>query len=117
MKEKIISNQTSLKWQDGKIISKGFGQIATSLMEDGTISLGAKGLYVYFACKTGAAEFCYPSNTSIMKALGIKSKNTLSDYKNELIGKGLLKVAERTYKSGQLTSNKYYPAKMIRYSE
>lgn len=114
MKKNNVENEQSIILVDGKILTKGFGQIPTSLMEDSTISLHAKALYVYLVCKTGAQDYCYPSKASIMKALGIKTKVTLRTYKDELVEKGLLKVEKRTYKSGQLTSNKYYPVKMTR---
>ena len=117
MKDNATGKKTNLKWQDGKILTKGYGQIATSFMDDDNITRDAKTLYVYLVCKTGSSEFCYPSNATIMKALGIKTKKSLSDYKYELTEKGLLRIEERKYKSGQLTSNKYFPAKMIRESE
>lgn len=92
--------------------TKGYGLVPTSVMEDGRISLGAKGLYAYFICKTGGGVSCFPSNQTIMGALGIKSKITLNNYKSELESAKYLRIEERTYKSGRIASNNYFPAKL-----
>ncbi len=47
-----------------------------------------------------------------MTDLGIKSKNSLRDYKDELIVKGLLRVEERKTIAGRKKSNFYLPTKM-----
>lgn len=112
MKSSVTKERPKFEMCDGKIVTKGYGYIATSVMDDETITRGAKILYVYLTCKAGISDSCYPSNTTIRESLGIKSKLTLRDYKDELIIKGLLKVEARAYKSGQNTSNYYFPTKM-----
>jgi len=114
MRAKALIQLPTLIKNNGKVVTKGYGQIATSIMEDKTITLGAKCLYVYLVCKAGVSDCCYPSNATIMEALGIKSKLTYRDYKDELIVKGLLRVEDRKYKSGRHASNNYYPTKMVR---
>jgi homoaconitase/3-isopropylmalate dehydratase large subunit len=113
MRKCILTARITIIKRDGKVVTKGYGNIASSVMENENITIGAKSLYAYLISKTGASESCYPSNATIMKSLGIKSRMTLSDYKIELVASGLLKVEERTFKSGRLTSNNYYPTKLI----
>lgn len=116
MRAMATKSMPKVEIKDGKVLTKGYGNIATSVIEDNTITRGAKLLYVYLVCKAGMFDHCYPKNSTIMESLGI-SRNTLRDYKDELIVKKLLSVEERTYKSGQKTSNNYYPTKMKRESE
>ena len=97
--------------KDGKISTKGYGIVATSVMDDETVSNNAKTLYVYLVCKSGGTNCCYPSNKTIMKALKM-SPVTLRKYKNELLVKGLVRIEERKQKSGRLTSNSYFPTKI-----
>src|SRR5690554_3046689 len=96
---------------EGFIATKGYGIVATSVMEDQDISYGAKSLYVYLLCKTGGGTKCFPSNKIILSSLGIKSNITLRKYKDELVLNGLLRIEERKYKSGRLASNFYFPTK------
>lgn len=117
MRAKATESTPLFVIKNGKVITKGYGYIATSVMDDYTITRGAKLLYVYLVCKAGVSDCCYPKISTIMKSMGIQSKITFRDYKDELIEKKLLIVEERTYKSGQKTSNYYYPAKMKRESE
>lgn len=109
--EYIIIEKEYIK--EGKVNSKGYGIVAASVMEDETVSTEAKALYSYLICKSGVANCCYPSNKTIMKALGM-SPVTLRKYKNELQFNGLLRVEERKQKSGRLTSNSYFPTKFQR---
>lgn len=103
----------NITFKNGMVETRGYGQVPTSVLEDGSLSRDAKALYTYLLCKTGASNFCYPSNETIMEALSIKTKNSLREYKNQLIDKQLLKVVERKFKSGRTTSNYYYPTKML----
>ena len=113
MRKSAAPEKLSLKKKDGKILTKGYGSIASSIMENEHITIGAKALYAYLISKSGASPSCYPSNATIMKSLGIKSKKTLCDYKFELEECGLLHIEVRKFKSGQLTSNKYFPTQMV----
>lgn len=103
--------ETELQFKNNHVVSKGYGVIATSIMEDETISKEAKVLYAYFVCKAGANPRCFPANKTIMQALGIKSKISLQKYKEELVAVGLLYIKERKTKAGRVTSNYYYPKK------
>lgn len=113
MRKSIATAKITLKINNGKVFSKGYGHIPSSVMENEYITIGAKALYAYLISKAGASKSCYPSNATIMKSLGIKSRITLNDYKIELEALGLLRIEERKYKSGQLTSNNYFPTQMI----
>jgi hypothetical protein len=113
MRKSATAENAELKIRGGKVLTKGYGSIASSVMENEHITIGAKSLYAYLISKSGASSSCYPKNTTIMKALGIKSKLTLRDYKLELEVCGLLRIEERKYKSGQLTSNNYFPTQMV----
>lgn len=113
MRKSVATAKITIKTRDGKVLTKGYGNIASSVMENEYITLGAKCLYAYFVSKAGASPSCFPSNATIMKALGIKSRKTLSDYKIELEALGLLTIEARTFKSKRLTSNNYYPVKML----
>jgi hypothetical protein len=113
MKLRIMQNKNVKQKKNTLLVeTKGYGIIANSVMEDEKISLGAKGLYAYLISKSGANDSCFPSNKTIMKCLGIKSKITLNKYKYELDENDYLIIEERKYKSGRITSNHYYPAKM-----
>ena len=105
--------ETKLQFSNNQAVSKGYGLIATSVIEEGSISKEAKILYTYFVCKAGANSHCFPANKTIMRALGIKSKISLQKYKEELIDAELLEIKERKTKSGRVTSNYYYPKKLI----
>lgn len=105
----IVRDKDYIK--DGYVLSKGYGIIPSSVMDDETLSKEAKILYTYLVCKSGGANCCYPSNKTIMKALGIQSIISLRKYKDELLFIGLLKIKERKQKSGRLTSNSYFPTK------
>jgi len=113
MRKNANAEDAKLKIKDGMVLTKGYGSVAISVMENEHITIGAKSLYAYLISKSGSSPNCYPSNATIMKALGIKSRITLSDYKFELATCGLLHIIERKYKSGQLTSNYYFPTKMV----
>jgi hypothetical protein len=112
MRKSVFTAKRTLQFKDKQVLSKGYGYIASSVMESEEVTVGAKCLYAYFISKTGVSEFCYPSNKTIMKSLGIKNKSTLNNYKIELEAHGLLRIEERKYKSGRVASNRYYPAKL-----
>ena len=97
----------------GKIVGKGYGYISNIVMESNELSKEAKCLYAYLISKAGVNNNCCPSNSTIMKHLGIKSKISLNKYKDELVFNGLLDIKARTTKSGRNTSNYYYPTKMV----
>lgn len=99
-----------MKKNNYKLQSGGYGYIATSVLEIESLSIGAKTLYTYFVCKSGAKESCFPSNKTIMKSLGI-TLVTLRKYKKELETAELLIIEERKQKSGRLMSNLYFPTK------
>lgn len=92
--------------------TKGYGFIASSVMKNEKVSWGAKALYAYLISISGNHPSCWPSNSTIMKNLAMKSKITLNKFKDELVREKLLKIEERKYKSGQLASNSYFPAKV-----
>ena len=112
MRKCIITAKRTLQFKDSLVLSKGYGNIASSVMENEEITIGAKCLYAYFISKTGVNDFCFPSNKTIMKSLGIKNKSTLNNYKFELVNHGLLCIDDRKFKSGRIASNRYYPAKL-----
>ncbi|HCY76501.1 MAG TPA: hypothetical protein DHV28_11320 [Ignavibacteriales bacterium] len=113
MKKSVLKGMPKFIVENGFIKTKGYGKLATVVMEDENVSINAKALYAYLICRIGGGDRCYPSNNKIMKELGIKSKNSLRDYKDELIIKGLLKVELRKSKSGRNLSNDYFPTRLI----
>lgn len=112
MRKCVFTAKRTLQFKDNQVLSKGYGNIASSVMENEEITIGAKCLYAYFISKTGVNDYCYPSNKTVMKSLGLKNKSTMNNYKNELVDHGLLRIEERKYKSGRVASNRYYPAKL-----
>jgi hypothetical protein len=98
---------------DECVVTKGYGRLATVVMENPDITINAKALYAYLICRISSGMYCYPSVARIMKDLGIKSKLSFRDYRDELIVKGLLKVKIRKSKSGRNMTNYYYPIQMV----
>lgn len=113
MNENSIVKKELFDIKNGMVITKGYGNIAEVVMRQGKISQGAKALYSYFISITGNKRSCFPSNKTIMNELPVKSRITLSKYKGELVDFGLLKIEERKNKSGRVTSNNYFPTKLM----
>jgi len=112
MNENSNEKKGLLEIRNGKVVTKGYGHIAEAVMRQRDISPVAKTLYSYLISITGRKDSCFPSNKTIMKDLSIKSRITLSKYKDELVDFGLLKIEERKNKSGRVTSNNYFPTKL-----
>lgn len=117
MRNCIAIAQKTLQFRDKKVLTKGYGRIASSVMENEYITVGAKCLYCYLISITGISNSCYPSNAKMMNALGIKNKVTLNNYKFELETQGLLHIEGREHKSGRITSNRYFPAQLMQFNE
>lgn len=112
MRKCLATAKKTLEFKDSKVLTKGYGRIASAVMENEHITVGAKCLYCYLISVTGISSSCHPSNARMMKVLGIKNRVTLNNYKIELENQGLLKIAERKFKSGRNASNKYFPTQL-----
>ena len=67
MRKSVATAKITLKIREGKVSTKGYGHIASSVMDNEYITIGAKALYAYLISKAGASISCYPSNATIMK--------------------------------------------------
>lgn len=76
-----------------KINSQGFGTIPKLVMQDRSLSLGAKAVYAYFCSFTGAGDSCFPSRERICHDLGL-NKDTFTKYRNELVTRGYIKIEQ-----------------------
>jgi hypothetical protein len=117
MRKCISTAGKTLEFKEEKVLTKGYGRIASSVMENEHITVGAKTLYCYLISIAGSSTSCFPSNTKMMKALGIKNRITLNNYKYELESLGLLRIESRHFKSGRNTSNYYFPTQLVQIKE
>ena len=76
-----------------KINSQGFGTIPKLVMQDRSLSLGAKAVYAYFCSFTGAGDSCFPSRERICYDLDL-NKDTFTKYRNELVARGYIKIEQ-----------------------
>lgn len=76
-----------------KINSQGFGTIPKLVMQDRSLSLGAKAVYAYFCSFTGAGDSCFPSRERICYDLDL-NKDTFTKYRNELVTRGYIKIEQ-----------------------
>lgn len=76
-----------------KINSQGFGTIPKLVMQDRSLSLGAKSVYAYFCSFTGAGDSCFPSRERICYDLDL-NKDTFTKYRNELVTRGYIKIEQ-----------------------
>ena len=76
-----------------KINSLGFGTIPKLVMQDRSLSLGAKAVYAYFCSFTGAGDSCFPSRERICYDLDL-NKDTFTKYRNELVTRGYIKIEQ-----------------------
>lgn len=74
-----------------KINSQGYGTIPKLVMQDRSLSLGAKAVYAYFCSFTGAGDSCFPSRERICYDLDI-TKDTLTRHIKNLRDTGYIKV-------------------------
>lgn len=76
-----------------KINSQGYGTIPKLVMQDRSLSIGAKAVYAYFCSYTGTGDSCFPSREKICYDLDL-NKDTYTKYRNELSERGYIKIEQ-----------------------
>lgn len=76
-----------------KINSQGYGTIPKLVMQDRSLSIGAKTVYAYFCSFTGAGDSCFPSREKICYDLDL-NKDTFAKYRNELVERGYITIQQ-----------------------
>lgn len=85
-------------------LNKQYGIINKQVITNKSLSVGAKGLYVYMCGRSGNKGYCMPLVATICNDLGI-NEVTFHKYKNELIKAGVICVAKQG--EGLHRRNKY----------
>ncbi len=88
------------------LLEKGYGITSKIVMKDKSLSLKAKGIYIFLCSYSDEKGICFPKRDTIMKYLCIGAKSTYYKYLNELIEKNYIDVSQEKIE-GKFTPNVY----------
>ena len=81
--------------------NRGYVSISNKILYNKKVDTTAKVFYWYLLTRCFQKKECFPSGKLIQTDLGI-SKNSLTKYKKQLVGAGLIKVKKRGWGNADL---------------
>ncbi len=88
------------------VLEKGYGITSKVVIKDKKINVKAKGVYIFLCSYADENGISFPRRETIMKYLGIGSKNTYYKYLNELLESQYITVKQEKIE-GRFTPNVY----------
>lgn len=74
---------------------RGYVALSNKILYNKKLSNDAKVLFWYLLTRAFGKDNCFPSNSTIMKDLKVKRRETIIKYKKELLSEGLIKIKRR----------------------
>ena len=93
MEKEMVIKDLLVQYPDS-VLSKGYGIVGKTVMQDKRISIGAKGLYAYLA---SFGTVSYPKKTQILDETCM-GKNAYQKYMHELVEYGYISITRRRVK-------------------